>query len=208
MEQQNKTALWMVSGGLLFVVIVSGATYFLKELSPTTSPRASTTASPGGGTQPQVIATEFPIWKTITLGTYKDDAALRDALVRDGVYIPVPDDLHGKSNFTVANTETTLDLVNVSVADLGFTRDTTRRAIYERAQELGLALVPLEVGPQLRLQYKDQPMDGFLAVGSEEDPRTFLVEKTFDGDSLWLYGDGDPDGFWGVNARWVFARPK
>ena len=58
-----------------------------------------------------------------------------------------------------------MDLVVVSGADLGTPTETSLVDVYARAQERGLALAPAEVGPQLRLQYLDQPIGEFLHVG-------------------------------------------
>ena len=58
-----------------------------------------------------------------------------------------------------------VDLVVVSAAELGTPPETSLVDVYARAQESGLALAPAEVGPQLRLQYLDQPIGEFLHVG-------------------------------------------
>ena len=83
--------------------------------------------------------------------------------------------------------------------------------IHNRAKELGLELCPAEVGPQLRLQYADQPRGEWLLIAMEPitdsvgDPRIFDVEL---GDfGRWLDGlCGDPDGFWFGSGRFVFVR--
>ncbi|MGB8827475.1 MAG: hypothetical protein WCD25_29505, partial [Pseudolabrys sp.] len=58
-----------------------------------------------------------------------------------------------------------VDLVVVSGADLGTQTEPSLADVYARAQAHGLALAPAEVGPQLRLQYLDQPIGEFLYVG-------------------------------------------
>lgn len=62
------------------------------------------------------------------------------------------------SHFTASEKLEHLNLVRISLKQLGFTDKTgaTRGQIYEKAQELGLKLCPAEVGPQLSLQYGDQ----------------------------------------------------
>ncbi|KKQ96707.1 MAG: hypothetical protein UT22_C0025G0001, partial [Parcubacteria group bacterium GW2011_GWC2_39_11] len=89
----------------------------------------------------------------------------------------------------------------------------TRQRIYGRANELGLDLCPAEVGPQLRLQYKDQPEEEHLIVAmnpiadSDGALELFLVER--DDSGLWLdsYYD-DPGYIWHAGSRFVFARRK
>jgi hypothetical protein len=51
----------------------------------------------------------------------------------------------------------TLETVELSVLDLGFAQGATAAAILKAATARGLALCPLELGPHLRLQNKDQP---------------------------------------------------
>jgi hypothetical protein len=61
-------------------------------------------------------------------------------------------------SFTTANTEMEVDLVAVEAEDLNCEPHATLREFYDRAMELGLELCPPEVGPQLRLQYEEQPL--------------------------------------------------
>lgn len=155
----------------------------------------------------------FPIWKTITLGTgFKTADDFRRALKVGGYRINdwANDILDGPA-FKAANQETEVNLVRVSVAELGFPNGATRQEIYNRAQKFGLDLCPPEVGPQLRLQYKDQPMGEWLVIGmnlagSGGSLGVFGVYRG--GDVLWLGsgGCGDPGGFWFGSHRWVFRR--
>ena len=68
----------------------------------------------------------------------------------------------------MATEEQELNLVLISLADLGFNEPVRRlRQIYERATGFGLGLCPLEVGPHLRLQYKNQPEGEHLWIAME-----------------------------------------
>ena len=155
-------------------------------------------------------------WKTIRLGTngLKTADDFRKFLKDNGFSIgDYANDILGKPTFTAAAEEIELDLVVASVAELGFKNGATREQIYARAKELGLDLCPAEVGPQLRLQYKDQPNGEWLIVamepiaGSVGGLELFGVER-YDSD-LWLDGCyGGPDYVWDSDDRFVFSRRK
>ena len=157
----------------------------------------------------------FRVFKTIKLGTgLKTADDFSRALNENGCKVGEwAKDILGKPEFTAALKETEIDLVAILVAELGFKQGATRQDIYERAQELGLALCPAEVGPQLRLQYKDQPKGEWLLIamdpiaGSHGSPSVFGVAH--DDEGLWLYGYyGNPEHDWSADDRWAFARRK
>ncbi|MDP2933520.1 MAG: hypothetical protein Q8N81_05320, partial [bacterium] len=160
-------------------------------------------------------AEKFPIWKTIKLGTgLKTAYDFRQALKQSGCKIgDWGNDILGKPAFTASETETEIDLVNVSVAELGFKDGATRKDIYDKAKELGLELCPNEVGPQLRLQYEDQPIGEWLRVAmgplSDSVGSLYVFRVGRDGIGLWLSGsNGYPVSFWGGDIRFVFVRPR
>lgn len=106
-----------------------------------------------------------------------------------------------------------LDLVILSVKDLGFPEGTIRQEIYDYAKELGLEIVPAEVGPQLRLQYEDQPLDNWLIIGSEpfadDLGRLSVFAVAHNDDGRWFYlAQAGPDYQYEGDTRWVFARPS
>lgn len=155
-------------------------------------------------------------FKTIKLGTGLKTAddfrkALKEANCSIGY---LGNDILGKPAFKVADKETEVELIVVSNAELGFENGTTVKETYARAKELGLDLCPNEVGPQLRLQYKDQPKGEWLLVAMEPitdsvgNVGVFHVERRGDG-KLWLGGSrGNPDHGWDASTRWVFLRRK
>ncbi|MFY9463112.1 MAG: hypothetical protein WAP52_02920 [Candidatus Sungiibacteriota bacterium] len=161
------------------------------------------------------LAPDFHVWCTIKLGTGLRTAgefgiALKQAGCRIGDW---GSDILGKPAFTASRVETEVDLVALSVAELGFKDGATRKDIYERAIEIGLELCPAEVGPQLRLQYKDQPNGERLLVAmnpiadSGGGLNVFNVERS-DHD-LWLSArSGRPDYFGHSGSRWVFRLPR
>ena len=161
------------------------------------------------------IERKFNVWKTINLGTgLKTTDDFRKALKGRGFNIGNwANDILGKPAFTAATEATEIDLVKVTVAELGFKKGARRDQIYERAKELGLELCPSEVGPQLRLQYQDQPNGEWLLIGmepvadSDGDLNVFGVRRHDSG--RWLDGHwGGPGHVWDAGYRWLFCLPR
>jgi cytolysin (calcineurin-like family phosphatase) len=121
-------------------------------------------------------------------------------------------DMMAKPAFKVAMEKTSVNLVNVSVGQLGFTKATLLRDIYARAIELGLSLCPAEVGPQLRLQYADQPSGEWLRVAmkaitaSDGRPSIFFVAAHGGGERWLSAGWGSSGDTWAPDDRFVFGK--
>ena len=162
-------------------------------------------------------ASEIPIWKTITLGEYKGVNAVRAALDRVSCPIAVgewADEILGRPAFPFSKEKAEVDLVVLSVADLGFaTKGASLRDIHSHALALGLELCPSEVGPVLRLNYLNQPVGEFLHIAMRPIGRYTgeLVDFTLanGGAGLLLVGaDGRPEVILPGAARFVFVRPR
>ena len=104
-----------------------------------------------------------------------------------------------------------VDLVKVSVEDLGFDGKVSRRDIYRRAEELGLRLCLDGDGPRLRLQYLDQPYsEKFViamkpVVDAAEHLYLFGLERNDEG--LWLVSHtGNSESFWMPDDEFVFRK--
>ena len=157
-------------------------------------------------------ADAVPVWKTITVGTFENSFALRNAL--DAVGCGIGDqagEILARPAFTLSATKTDVGLIAVSAAELGFQTDTASLAdIYARARQLGFGLAAAEVAPQLRLQYFDQPIGEFL-VGMEPI-RTWkgvpvILTVANGGAGLVLIGqDGSADAEIPVASRFLFVR--
>jgi hypothetical protein len=159
-------------------------------------------------------ASELPIWKTITVGQHRGVNAVRNAL--DDARIAVgdsADEILGRPAFTFARERRQLDLVLLSVAALGFGQGGALADIHARALRLGFELCPEEVGPQLRLQYLNQPVGEFLHVAMQPQ-RTYggeLIDFTLanSGAGLSLLGgSAHPDLVVARNVVFVFVRPN
>jgi hypothetical protein len=157
-------------------------------------------------------ADAVPVWKTITVGTFANSFALRNALDAAGCGTgDQAEEILARPAFTVSATKTDVELVAVSAAELGFQADTASLAdIYARAQQLGFGLAAAEVAPQLRLQYLDQPIGEFL-VGMEPIKTwkgvPVILTVANGGAGLVLIGqDGSADAKIPVASRFLFVR--
>ena len=158
----------------------------------------------------------FPTWKTIKLGTgFKTADDFRGAIKSAGMFIVnLGNEILNFHAFTVSTEETEVDLVVVSNAELGFNGGAKLEDTCARALELGLELCPNEVGPQLRLQYEDQPYGGLIIVTDLIDSGlrlVFNVSRDGGGDvgRRFLSGSYDsPRDFWSADSRFVFCRRR
>ncbi|QHP72105.1 hypothetical protein EI171_35255 [Bradyrhizobium sp. LCT2] len=158
-------------------------------------------------------AVDVPVWKTITIGTFANFFALSNAMDAVGCGIGnSAGEILARPTFTLRDTKTSVKLFAVSAAELGFKTDTASLAdIYARAKQLGFGLAAAEVGPQLRLQYFDQPIGEFLIIGMEPI-RTWkgapvILNVANGGAGLILIGqDGSADAQISVVSRFVFVR--
>lgn len=130
--------------------------------------------------------------------------ALREALRGAGVQLnDAGEALFADARFTTLAERRTVEIVEVTVAELRFPEGATYDALVKRAAERGLAECPLELGPHLRLQRMDQAEGvadptanrappGSLTIASrplddsEDTPRGFYVRRV-DG-IAWLRG--------------------
>jgi hypothetical protein len=171
---------------------------------------------PPSASRPQIpvrSAVDLSAWKTITVGTFADSFALSNALDAAGCGIgEQAEEILARPAFTLSATRTSVELFSVSAAELGFHTNTASLAdIYARARQLGYGLAAAEVGPQLRLQYFDQPIGEFLIIGMEPirtwEGEPVILNVANGGAGLILTGqDGSADAQISVASRFVFAR--
>lgn len=134
--------------------------------------------------------------------------------------------LFSSDKFTTSDTRQSLNTVELTVRDLGFPEGENTARIFKRASELNLELCPLELGPNLRLEYMDQPEGllenssqqnqapaGSITIASEiisEDeyfPKGFYLRKI--NGVLWLRGYiADSLHVWNPDDRFVFCQIK
>lgn len=105
---------------------------------------------------------EVKVWKTIRLGTgIKSADDFRKEIIKAGQEVTESafEMMYGQ-DFHISSSEQEVDLVRIS--SLGNYDD-----VCEEAMSMGLELCPAEVGPQLRLQYKNQPKGNILYVSTK-----------------------------------------
>ncbi|OHA69269.1 MAG: hypothetical protein A3J57_01810 [Candidatus Wildermuthbacteria bacterium RIFCSPHIGHO2_02_FULL_49_12b] len=155
---------------------------------------------------------KFTVWKTIKLGME------HRALDFDARRIRILQDVLVSFNtVSFAVTVVEVELVVLTTTERGFKVVPRYEDIWRRALEWGLELCPAEVGPQLRLQYLDQPRDDRLRIamnpvvvaGSRRDEE-WVYEMGCDKDSiLWLDGiHPDARSYDALSRRWVFVQPR
>ena len=156
----------------------------------------------------------FQIWRTITIGTSKGVDAYRDELDSARIKVGVAaDEILGRPAFPYARTKTVVELAVLSAAELGVESDESSLSdVYKRAKQVGLELCPAEVGPQLRLDYRNRPLGEALDIAMEPvatysgDP-TILTLANW-GTGLMLIGrNGRPESTVNRKSRFVFALP-
>ncbi len=152
---------------------------------------------------------------TIKLGTLPTAAMLLKEIMNVGGIV---DDeakyMMMNKRFTIAKKETKAMLVIVSVNEL-FGYDTTKEYsfICEYAKRAGLDLCPAEVGPQLRLQYTDQPKNEWVRIAMEPiadskgRPSLFVVGR-FNEPELVSYDHVYPSSYFHPTELFAFVCSK
>jgi hypothetical protein len=159
------------------------------------------------------IGADAPVWKRVSIGTYGEELALRNALDQAGcAQGELAEQILARSSFRVSAQKAELELVLLSARNLGIQTETARIAdVYARAQTFGFRLAPAEVGPQLRLQYLDQPVGEVLHIGMEPlgtgrgQLVIFVVANGAEG--LMLIGQDVAVGDVPSSIRFLFVRP-
>lgn len=152
----------------------------------------------------------FATWRVLRIGTHKSAESLSASLLERRCRINAwAHDIIKK--VIVDSAEVMVDLVMLSVAELGFKDGARYDQICARAKELGLKLCPGEVGLQLRLQYNDQPMGEWLVVAMEPIADSggclCLFRVVRDGYGVWLFACCDaPSRVWLSDFQFVFCK--
>ncbi len=156
----------------------------------------------------------FPVWKTIKLGTglVTPDDFYRELIDNGFRTSDSSKDIFGKPSFVTSDIETLVDLVLISSSDIGLKNGATRKNFYNRVYELGLELCPPELGPQLRLQYPDQPHDELIIIGMEpivgRGGHLNIFGLSHDDSGCWINAYiSHPNNWYDTTRHFVFVLP-
>jgi hypothetical protein len=205
----------------LLMLCVSATLLFNEQARAQCAPRdvmrrnPSFIASSSETTRPALIesAAGKTVWKSIQTGTFASKRALYQAFENaDCIFGDTAEEILVAPEFRLGSVATKLDLVATSVSELGITgENATLKNIYARAQKLGFGLAVAEVGPQLRLQYFNQPMGEFLEIAMApirtRDGEFSIFNVANGGAGLLLLGDHiSDDAEFDPSSRFVFER--
>ncbi len=131
------------------------------------------------------------MWK-ISIGGRTKPELLAELSHHDVLLNEYAHNLFADPKFTTAPAPQTVRVQRVSLSDIGLSDGGTFDEIVAAAACRDLQLCPLEVAPNLRLAYLDQPVGPYLTVASPEprpgteSPNGFYLRHLDDG--LWLRG--------------------
>lgn len=151
----------------------------------------------------------------VLVGIHDEIDDVREALGRAGMKVgDQAKAILRSSAFSLNATEAEVQLVVASVADLGFGDEgASLGAVHARARSLGLELCPAEVGPQLRLRYRNQPVGEWLRVAmapiatDDGGLADFTLGNGGEGQLL-IGSDAHPDVRVSAMTQFVFAVPQ
>ena len=164
------------------------------------------------------IYTSFPEGKirreTIEIGG-KDAKQLEAELEKSGFQInDYAKFMMNSKDFKTEKKPEPADLVRLKVRDLFSDKYPTTNELYKKAQDMGLELCPPEVGPHLRLNYKNQPLNEWFRIAMKQitDPpggAPGVFDLGCDGDGVWLGGSWAKPGFqWDPEEEFVFQLSR
>jgi hypothetical protein len=165
----------------------------------------------------EYIYEEFPERK-VFLRDVEFDPKIKDAEIAEKTLLEKGHQIYDLTKQVLKKTpfsgeKKNFKLVSFSVESLGFPNGATTKDIFDKAKELGLDLCPAEVGPQMRLQYTDQPLNEYLYIAmdpitdADDAPSVFGVECD-DGGSWLDASDAKPEYRWSSYSRFVFVSRK
>ncbi len=155
----------------------------------------------------------FPIFKRITIGGMATHE-LRRSLMRSNCLLSrVVSDL--LDQMVLLPSHQTVNIVEVSLKDLGFIERVDYEDVYERAAMFGLSVCPEELGFYLRIQYLDQPKGDDVMIAmkpiSIHSLQSVYVLQCDQNNNILLWTRGIPQprhrGVWELESKFIFILP-
>lgn len=151
----------------------------------------------------------YEVFKSIQLGGTSKSGLIEQLKSSEVYFNDYAEKLLDSSYFQVSENVNQVELVKLSLVDLGFQEEPFFSDICKVALENGLSLCPLELGAFLRLEYLEQPEGPYLTIASKtpnddrEYPNGFYV-RNYEG-RLWLRGYRSDDDYpWPINSEFIF----
>jgi hypothetical protein len=120
------------------------------------------------------------------------------------------DTLFSDPKFYTSEEKISINTIELTLLDLGFTKKPISNDIFEKAKSLGLNVCEFEIASYLRLQYLDLPLGKMITIASkkinddENFPNGFYIINREDG--LWLRGyRASSDYEWDLNSSFIFT---
>jgi hypothetical protein len=132
--------------------------------------------------------TEFPIWKTIVNGGMKG-RQLVEELKHAGINISSWTRRAIESEeFPNSPNRESINVARCTIYDLGFRKEPKMKQIWGRIEEVG-SFCPEDLGPHLRLDFRNQPNKDRFFVAMKKLPTSLNSHGIF-----YLYRKNDPRG--------------
>ncbi|OZU88653.1 helicase [Virgibacillus indicus] len=97
------------------------------------------------------------IIRTVEVGGFTKSQLLQKLQQHSILMNKLGERLFADNKFIISDTIYSVRAVELKVRDLGFPEGATIPQLFKKANQVGLELCPLELGPHLRLEYLDQP---------------------------------------------------
>ncbi len=156
------------------------------------------------------------VWKSINIGTgLKNANGFRQIITNiGGKLCCFAEDAMNSQEFisSISLFPAQLNLCVMTTREI-IGRSGSTKEIYQGIKRLGGELLPAEAGPQLRIQYLDQPKDECLLIAMQPIELFPGGLAIFDvgcneDDGLWLYAGYSIYGLiWDADRQWVFSIP-
>ncbi len=153
----------------------------------------------------------FPIWRRISVGPQKDAEGLIDLLKRNCSLAEVG----GLANYIIDDcdadiqnmVEESIELVNISPADLGFKNEVRYESIISKAKRFGLDICHPLIGPCLRINYLDQKEKEWMVIAMNYD-NNFFTLYNYENILTLDAGDLQTKNIFPLDTRFIFQRRK